>query len=201
MKFLLFSDVHGDIPQCDALVKKSRHVDMVLGAGDFGLFRKGVAKTIASLSRISKPTLLVHGNHENHDELANACATWKSARILHGTSIEIDGITFFGMGGATPVTPFVPWSVDVSEKEAGKMLAMCPEKSILISHSPPFQCLDAINPKQHLGSKSIRKFIEEKKPLFVVCGHIHEEQNKKSSINGIPIINAGPAGMIYELGK
>ena len=200
MKFLLFSDIHGDIKQCKVLVKKSEEVDVVLAAGDFGLFRKSMAEPINVLSEISKPTLMVHGNHESLDALADACRNWASARILHGTSAEIDGITFFGIGGATPVTPFVPWSVDVSEADAAKMLAAGPEKSILISHSPPFNCLDAISPRQHMGSKSIRTFIEEKQPLFVVCGHIHEEQNKQSTIGDSPIFNAGPFGIVYEFG-
>lgn len=121
MRFLLFSDVHGDIRQCNALVKKSEEVDVVIAAGDFGLFRKGISKPISVLSQITKPTLIVHGNHESLDELKTACQNWESAQILHGTSTKIDSISYFGIGGATPVTPFVPWSVDISEEDASTL--------------------------------------------------------------------------------
>lgn len=198
MKYLLVSDVHGDIAQCQLLVKKSQEVDMVLVAGDFGYFRKEIVEPIAVLSQIEKPTLIVHGNHENLEELETACCNWKSVHILNGNAIEINGISFFGIGGATPVTPFVSWSVDVSEKQAAKMLSACPKNSVLITHSPPYKCLDAISPKRHMGSKSIRTCIERNRPLFAVCGHIHEEWNKKDAVDTIPVFNAGPYGIIYE---
>ena len=200
MRFLLFSDIHGDIRKCEDLVKKSENVDIVLAAGDYGMFRKGLKEPMAVLSRIKKPTLIVHGNHESLDELKAACRGWDSAHVLHGTKIEINGFTFFGIGGATPITPFVPWSVDISEETAAELLALCPENAVLISHSPPHKCLDAISPpKKNIGSRSIKAFIERKHPLFVVCGHIHEEWNRKGTIGDVPVFNAGPFGMIFEL--
>ncbi|MBA3027770.1 MAG: serine/threonine protein phosphatase [Desulfobacteraceae bacterium] len=200
MKYLLFSDIHGDLEKCEELVKKAEKVDIVLGAGDFGSFRKGIEEPIAILSRIEKPSLLVHGNHETFDELKSACRNWKSAHVLHGTSVVINGITFFGLGGATPVTPFIPWSVDVSEEDAAELLKACPRNAVLISHSPPYKCLDAISPpKKHIGSKSIKAFIEDKDPLFVVCGHIHEAWNQKDAVGKVPVINAGPFGLIFEI--
>ena len=199
MKFLFFSDVHGDLEQCEKLVRKAEQVDIVIAAGDFSLFRKGAEKPIAVLSEIDKPAILVHGNHESLEELTAACRNWPSAHILHGTSVTIDGIPFFGIGGATPVTPFVPWSVDIPEEEAAAILSACPDNSVLISHSPPVNCLDAISPGRHIGSKSVRDLIEKKHPRFVVCGHIHEQQNQKDLVDGITVFNAGPLGIIYEV--
>lgn len=199
MKYLLFSDVHGDLAQCESLVKKSKEVDIVIAAGDFGYFRKEISEPIGILSQIEKPAIIVHGNHESYKELKTACRNWKRVHILNGDQIEINGIIFFGIGGATPVTPFVPWSVDVSENDAAAILASCPTNCVLVSHSPPLNCLDAVNRKKHLGSKSIRSCIEAKQPLMVVCGHIHEEWNRIDAIGRVPVINAGPFGIIYEL--
>jgi Icc-related predicted phosphoesterase len=199
MRYLLFSDIHGELEKCEALVKKAETVDVVLGAGDYGSFRKGLKNPLEILSRIEKPTLLVHGNHESLKELQAACKNWTSARVLHGTSFTIHGVTFFGIGGATPVTPFIPWSVDVSEEDAAKLLANCPKNAVLISHSPPYKCLDAIAPpKKHIGSKAIKACIEEKSPRFVVCGHIHEAWSQQDAVGSVPVINAGPFGLIFE---
>ena len=46
---------------------------------------------------------------------------------------------------------------------------------ILVSHNPPkdTKC-DAVNPELHAGSAKFRALIEEKKPLAVITGHIHE---------------------------
>ena len=65
MKLLLFSDVHCDIQRCEKLVQRSESVDVVIGAGDIGLLRKGLKKTIAVLRQIRKPTVLVPGNSES----------------------------------------------------------------------------------------------------------------------------------------
>ncbi len=46
---------------------------------------------------------------------------------------------------------------------------------IVIAHNPPKDTkLDAVGPGVHVGSPLIRAFIEEKKPLLVLSGHIHE---------------------------
>ncbi|MBF0113389.1 MAG: metallophosphoesterase [Desulfamplus sp.] len=118
--------------------------------------------------------------------------------ILHGTSIKIDGITFMGIGHATPITPFVSWSVDLSEENAYQLLSKPDDNFIFITHSPPFGFLDKMENNQHIGSKSIKRFIQESKPLFTVCGHIHECWNKEATIDGMPLINAGPKGYEFE---
>jgi len=46
---------------------------------------------------------------------------------------------------------------------------------IYVFHCPPFQTnLDMLPNKQHVGSKSIKEFIEKEKPLMTLHGHIHE---------------------------
>lgn len=171
---------------------------MVIGAGDYATFRKGLDKTIARLSAIETPTLLVFGNHESPEELARACAPWPAARILHGRGVTINGHTFFGIGGSTPVTPFGEWSVDVAEDVARTLLAKAPDNCVLISHSPPLNCLDLAGNNQHLGSRAIREFIETRSPGLAVCGHIHEAWNCRDSISGVCVINPGPQGVILD---
>lgn len=118
MKLLLFSDLHTDTAAAARIVNLARDVDVAIGAGDFANLRRGVSICIDILKQIRKPAVLVPGNNESYDELVSACSGWASAHVLHGTGIELAGITFFGIGGGIPITPFGSWSFDFSEEDA-----------------------------------------------------------------------------------
>lgn len=198
MHFLLFSDIHADNDACAGLVEKANNADFVIGAGDYALFRNGLTEALAALSEITVPTILVHGNHESYEELVAACNQYENFYVLHGETIKLNDFTFLGLGAGIPCTSFGDWSVDLSEKEALSFLPNINEKFILISHSPPYSCLDKLRDGRHMGSISVSNYIKKSEPSFVVCGHIHEQWDQCNSIHGIPVINAGPKGYIYE---
>ena len=195
-KFLLFSDIHCDTKACENIVRKSKNADVLIGAGDYALMRKGLQKTIDTLSKVKIPVILVPGNHESISELAETCRGLENFHVLHGNSIYVHKMNFMGIGCGIPTTPFVPWSVDLTEEDARRYLTDPHTDFIFITHSPPLGCLDEMVNRQHVGSIAIRAFIETTRPSFAVCGHIHENWNRQSQINGIPVINAGPLG--YE---
>ena len=57
-----------------------------------------------------------------------------------------------------------------------------PKKTIYVIHAPPFNTkLDAITAGAHVGSKSIREFIEQQQPLLALHGHIHESPKMSGS--------------------
>lgn len=199
MKLLLFSDVHCSESHCRALVEKSSSVDIVVGAGDIGLVRQGLNRTISILKEIQKPTILVPGNSESREELEAACQDWQQAIVLHDTGVELMGHSFFGVGGGIPVTPFGAWSYDFTEEEAAHMLLNCPRSSILVTHSPPYGVVDLSSAGRRCGSRAIRRSIEENPPVLCVCGHIHESAGEQGCIDNTPIINAGPEGLVWEL--
>jgi Icc-related predicted phosphoesterase len=31
----------------------------------------------------------------------------------------------------------------------------------------------------HVGSKSVRKMVEEKRPILLICGHVHEHEGRE----------------------
>jgi Icc-related predicted phosphoesterase len=198
MKYLLFSDIHCDRTACERLVEKSADADIVIGAGDFGLLRKGVQETIDALSGIDAPTILVPGNHESDVELRDACRGLPHFQVLHGRSTEVLGVRLFGIGGGIPTTPFGSWSVDLSEQDAQRLLPASYSDFVFVSHSPPWGCLDTLNDQQHVGSRAVRAFVEVSRPAFVVCGHIHENAGGQDDVDGIPVINAGPGGIAFE---
>lgn len=199
MKLLLFSDLHSDFRTASKLVELSKDVDIVVGAGDFCIGRRGLEKIISALAPIKKPAVLVPGNSESDEELIQACRLWKSAHVLHGRQVSIDGAIFFGIGGGIPITPFGSWSYDFSEAEAHDLLRDCPNGGILISHSPPKGIVDLSSDGRILGSQAVRETIEEKQPALVVCGHIHASSGQTNRLGEITVINAGPDGIVHDL--
>ena len=199
MKLLLFSDIHNDFPSASKLVELSLKVDVVVGAGDYCVSSRGLDDIIAALSVILKPTVLVPGNAESHEELAQACRSWPNARVLHGSQITLDDVTFYGIGGGIPITPFGAWSYDFSEDEAKKLLQDLESGGVLISHSPPKGVLDMSSDGRSLGSEAVREIIGIKKPKLVVCGHIHGSAGQIAQLGPTNVINAGPDGIMWEL--
>jgi Icc-related predicted phosphoesterase len=199
MKLLLFSDLHKDTAAATRMVELSRTADFVVGAGDFANARTGVSTCIDILKAIRIPAVLVPGNNESYDELVAACAGWQSARVLHGTGVEIEGVPFFGIGGGIPITPFGSWSYDFSEVEAERLLRDCPGGAVLVSHSPPKGAVDVTGSGQSLGSTAVRDAVISLKPRLVVCGHIHASAGKRAQIGNTTVINAGPAGTLLDL--
>jgi Icc-related predicted phosphoesterase len=195
MKLLVFSDLHSDFRVASRLVQLSNDVDVVVGAGDFCNVRRGLDEIIKPLSRIKKPTVFVPGNSESGDELKDACRLWESAHVLHGSQVTIDGITFYGIGGGIPITPFGSWSYDFSEAEALELLHDCQSGVVLVSHSPPKGVLDLSSDGRSLGSQAVRETIKIKRPMLVLCGHIHGSAGQIDRLGETTIINAGPDGI------
>jgi len=204
MKLLLFSDIHCSHSAIQSLVKRSRDADVLVGAGDFGTMRKGVATTLAPLQNVDKPQILVCGNAESNQELEEA-TDWQQSHVLHGTGIEIQGVQFFGLGGGIPVTPFGSWSFDLDEESAAQHLDRWPQrsepeqKSVLVVHSPPLGAVDVSSRGKHLGSESILAAIQRQRPRLVVCGHIHDSAGRIESIGPTTVVNVGPAGILWDL--
>jgi len=169
---------------------------VVVGAGDFCVMRRNLQAPIDALSAIETPTVLVPGNAETEEELRSACADWPSAHVLHGDGWTFEGVPFYGIGGGIPVTPFGAWSYDFSEEEAEQLLADCPARAVLVSHSPPKGVVDRDSKGQSLGSTAIRAVVEDRVPRLTVCGHIHGSGGQEGTLAATPVVNAGPEGLI-----
>jgi Icc-related predicted phosphoesterase len=201
MRLLVFSDLHRDLSAARGVAKRAPEADVVVGAGDYATKREGLAGVIRELRKIDRPTVLVAGNSESVEELRRACDGWAAAHVLHGESVHINDVTFFGVGCAVPTTPFGAWSVDLDEQQAAELLQPCPQGAVLVSHSPPHGHVDRASTGQHLGSTAVLETVRRTRPALVVCGHIHDAWGQQVEIDGVPVLNAGPAGMIVDLGS
>jgi Icc-related predicted phosphoesterase len=199
LKLLLFSDLHNDIAAARRLAARAPQFDVLIGAGDFCNVHQGLSYCLSVLRAIRKPVVLVAGNNETTEELDEACRGWTSAHVLHGSAITIAGVTFFGLGGGIPITPFGDWSYDFTEEQAAELLAGCPPGCVLVSHSPPKGAVDLSSRGQSLGSVAVRAAIERVRPALVVCGHIHGSAGQQAVLGSTPVINAGPDGIEWQL--
>jgi Icc-related predicted phosphoesterase len=201
MRILAFSDIHRDLEQAARLVEMSAEADLVIGAGDFGSVHEGLEEIIEALSGIKCPTILVAGNNERLGDLREVAGRlWPGATVLHGDGVEIDGVSFFGLGGGIPVTPW-SWSFDLEESEASELLEGLPEGAVLVVHSPPKGHCDVTAEGVHLGSTAILDAIRTKSPELVVCGHIHEAWGMESGEGTSKVVNLGPEGRYFEIGS
>jgi Icc-related predicted phosphoesterase len=199
VRLLLFSDLHAGLAAAWRLVELSRAADVLVGAGDFGNVRRSLKHSIDVLRRSACPAVLVPGNNESHQELADVCRDWPAAHVLHGSGVTIQGTAFFGLGGGVPVTHFGSWSFDFTEAEAAELLAGCPTGSVLVTHSPPHGVVDVSSRGRSLGSAAVRDAILRTRPVLVVCGHIHQSAGQSATLGGTPVVNAGPDGVEWDL--
>ena len=196
MRLLAFSDIHRDLDQARRIADMAREADVVVAAGDFGSVHRGVEQLIDMLVVIETPTVLVPGNNETLDELRGACGGWRAATVLHGSGVDIDGVSFWGLGGGIPTTPW-PWSFDLTEEEAEVALASCPDGvDVLVLHSPPHGYLDG---DRSLGSEALLRAVERVRPSVAVCGHIHECAGQEAAVGPTRLFNLGPAGTWIEV--
>ena len=184
MKILTFVDIHGNKTAVERIVKLAEKADILVCAGDLTYFGENLNKILKRLEKIKKPLLIIHGNHETEEQFKKAEKKFKFIKFIHNKLYTINNYSFFGYGGGGFKTEDKTLESLTSKIKTKKIL-------ILVTHQPPYNTkLDLIN-KQHTGSKSILKFIKELKPKLNICGHLHENINKKDKINKTFIVNPG----------
>ncbi len=199
MKILAFSDLHRDVEATRKIVAASVNADILIGAGDFSTRGQGAAEIIQILQTANTPTVLVSGNHDNSEELRELCSNWTNGHLLSAHSVRLGNITFFGLGGEIPQRNNAEWNEAVSEEDASKALAGCPDNAVLITHMPPFGFADLQRDGTHDGSKSVAAAIGKKQPVFHFCGHIHSAWGMVGKIGKTSVHNLGPMVNWFEL--
>jgi len=200
MKILAFADIHGSLEAAEKIAKLTLNseANAVLIAGDIAVNDLNLAEKILKKigSSFNKPVFFVPGNMDS-----GSLAFFKSDKIkcIHGSCETIENFSIIGVGGATSFlsTPFELTEKEIEIKLNEAFKAYKQGNLILLSHAPPKNTkLDKVGVNLHVGSIAIRRFIEDKKPVLAVSGHIHEARGL-DKIGETIIVNPGPAFQGY----
>ena len=196
MKFLVISDIHGNIDNLERLESQFKLADMVLFAGDFAKFRapKTGLPVLEKLCAMHDTIFSVIGNCDDPSFLAE---TEQKDISVQGSLVNREGLVFAGSGGGSKFTGTTPFERTDDEIAADlDIVAQQGEQQwdnlIVIVHNPPkdTKC-DTISNGAHVGSPRLRAFIEKYQPLAAITGHIHESA-AIDTIGRTTLINPGP---------
>ncbi|MFH0837134.1 MAG: metallophosphoesterase [Candidatus Aenigmatarchaeota archaeon] len=200
MEMLVISDIHNDVENIMTYSDKIAILkfDVIIALGDFtdynvprGFSKLDIGKLIIEeLKTFKKPILAVPGNFDK-----DLIELFESEGVsLHGRGVIIDGVGFYGYGGAK--TPFGT-SLEPDENELKKGLEKAytsvqkAKYKIQITHNPPANTkLDHVYTGAHVGSDVVREFIEKHQPDVAVSAHIHEGRGV-DEIGRTKLLNAG----------
>lgn len=198
MKVLVCSDVHESKKAMKKLKELADKVDLIVNCGDFTIFGNDMKEMLRFFNTMGKQVLLLDGNHEEFTPLKNLCKKYKRLFYIHKNKIIIgdyifmgyntDGFSYTDAGFERFSLHFIEWAKQHRDK-----------KRVLITHAPPYGTKADLIIDQHVGSKSIHKFLNNVRFHYHFCGHIHEGAQTISKIKDCIVINPGPYGMIVEL--
>jgi len=188
MKLLALSDLHSDEDVLDRLraISASRSYDAVLFCGD--LTNNGPVSYADDAVSMFPRSYAVFGNMDTPDVVERLR---QLGVLVHARKVKLGEWNLAGLGGSNP-TPFHTPS-EFTEEKIGVFLnqANIDKYSIVLSHPPPQGVFDQVG-NLNVGSAAVRKMVEEKKPLLLICGHIHEYEGKQV-LGETLIVKLGPA--------
>ena len=195
MVIIALADIHSNLTGIDRISAELEKADLILLTGDITHFgkRDDVERIIKAVYRYNRNVFAVHGNCD----LTEVFQYLDENKInLHGSSVIYREYAFIGLGGSLPCPGVTP--SEFTEKQIKEILTNADPSGerkvdkILVSHQPPHNTInDCVAYGRHVGSFSVRSFIEEHQPLVCFTGHIHEGVGI-DRINNTQIINPGP---------
>jgi hypothetical protein len=191
------TDIHGHTAGMVRLAPVLSAADLVLVSGDITNFggKQEAEAVLDQLATHSKNILAVPGNCDR-PEVGDYLS--EKGLNLDGRAVEKDGLWFVGLGGSLPCPgrTLLEYGEDELRESLDSAYQEIPEGRpfLLLCHQPPYGTkVDRVMGSLHVGSRAIRGFIEDKKPLACICGHIHESA-ETDSIGETIVCNPGPLG-------
>ena len=198
MRILAMADLHGRSEELSAL--RGIEADLIAFCGDLhNLDRGDEARRVAeALAGLGPPVLIVPGNM---DPKETAPSVWKAAglRIVHRRSHRHGDCGFIGFGGMVirdPMRLQSPARYYHTDDDIYRSLTRlygdisdCRRK-IVLTHQPPRGSRDLIYSGERTGSFGLRRFVEERHPDLLICGHIHEDRGY-GAIGSTRVVNVG----------
>jgi uncharacterized protein len=203
MKILAFGDVHGSDEALDELRQQAieHKPDIMVCVGDFTIFGMDMFVIIEQLNLIAEmidtKLVLIHGNHEDEDSVAELLEDYERIIYVHGDVFEFGDLCFVGFGGGgfsehdPDFVAFIQSHIEYFQKRKHKL--------VLLTHQPPYGTrLDKIRGR-YTGNSDFTEFIRNYKPVLALSGHIHETFGEQDEIGDTKLLNPGPGGVIIQL--
>jgi Icc-related predicted phosphoesterase len=192
--WIVFGDMHGQTGNV-ARIPGIREAEGIIISGDL-TNHGGPAEVMAVVEAVRKVNSRVLAQIGNMDKPAADKALFDAGLNLHRAGLELaPGLGVMGVGYSTP-TPFNTPSEAKEDviaewlRETHKLINDC-ERLVLVSHTPPHgTATDVIGTGAHVGSTSVRQFIERVQPELCITGHIHESR-AEDVIGRTRILNPG----------
>ena len=197
LNIIAFTDFHGRQDVCrkaGQLISREKPA-LIVVAGDLVNYDAYLAKQLLfDMAQGGHPIYFVPGNMDDRE-----LGEWTGNELvhpLHGRREQINELCLVGLGGS-PVGSFKS-PFGFTEQDATRLLNDLAEKchqdkTILVAHCPPKDTkIDRVASGEHIGSISVRKFVEKTQPLLVISGHVHEAQGV-DKIGKTTLVNPGPA--------
>ena len=199
MKIFAASDVHGDTRWCEKLADRAsqEQADLVLLCGDLVLDESLTEGIIGPFVKKGLKVALLPGNHESA-ATTSFLAQKYGATHLHGYSMKIGDVGFFGAGGANVGPHFV------DEDEMQELLQKSfdyikdAKKKVMVTHVHAQGSMSE-NISSFLGSAAVKQAMNEFKPDVHLCGHIHECEGIEEKVGDTLSMNVGKGGKLFEL--
>ena len=203
LNLLVISDLHAANDKLDNLDAQFKEADGVIFAGDFAeCFKPETGKeALDTLCKKHENIFAVLGNCDNEqflEELENQDIS------IEKSLVYFEGLALCGAGGGSKFTGKTEF--ERTEEEIlsdfdiiDNAIEETKDESlwnslVLVCHNPPkATVVDAVNEEIHAGSPLFTKYIEEKQPVAVICGHIHEGVGIEK-IGNTTVINPGSFG-------
>jgi len=183
MKILASADVHGKRPIYDWLLTavREQHVQALVLAGDLLGCPDGFATPEEAqrdeaglltglLATAGVPVLYIMGN----DDLVELESSTEAVQSLHGRRVFCGKFAFVGYRYSLPFMggPYEKPEAEI-ESDLTQLTRLLDAETVFVSHCPAFGELDPGFGDTHIGSRSLRRFLEANRFRAHIHGHSH----------------------------
>ena len=165
MKILAIAD-RPPRQKIEQIIDEYRDIEMIFLLGDLTVFDLSGLQNINYIPKIG-----VYGNHCSGSYFEEF-----GVKNLHLNTFNYKGFTFGGFEGSVRYKKD-PYAKMYTQEEALDMLKDFPRVDIFLSHCPPYGINDEPGESAHEGFRALRKYIDEKSPLYFFHGHTYPTED------------------------
>ena len=215
MKIVAISDMHG---RCsESTLDAYKDIDILLIAGDTvdtycqrrmedseQFYKNDFIPWLKNVD--AKHIVMVGGNHdfflEKKPDKFKELIEGTNITYLQNEYVDIDGITIYG----TPLCHvFFNWAFmpgDDKQREVYKETMDGRKIDILLAHDAPYGCSDICFEsswgRDHIGSNVLRDIVLEKKPKYLIHGHLHSSNHDEEILGETRVYNVSLVNEAYK---